>query len=130
MKIEWRDSFKIGDDEIDAQHQYLFELTNKLVVTDDVAALKLLVMQLYRHSREHFEYEEALMHKLQFPDCKAHTDYHNRLLSRLNDISAAIGKGEVDKRAIQILMRDWAMRHVPHDDLPLAAYVAAQGKKT
>ncbi len=126
MKIEWNDSYKIGDTTVDTQHQHLFELTNDLISTDEIPALKLFIMKLYQHTREHFEAEEALMRKLNFPACTQHTEYHNRLLARLNEISAAIGRGQVDKPAIHTLMTDWALRHVQHDDGMLAAYIASE----
>jgi hemerythrin len=126
MKIDWNDSYKIGDATIDAQHQHLFELINKLLAAEELGAIKVIMMQLYKHTREHFAHEEALMRKLKFPDYQGHTGNHNQLLARLNQLSAAIGKGVVDKPAIQTLMTDWALRHVPYDDGLLTAYVTAQ----
>lgn len=127
MKVEWKDSYKIGNAEIDQQHQELFTLINALLLPQDDAALKSLIMKLYRHTREHFEAEEALMGKLKFADCKVHTDYHNRLLERLNQISSGVGKGRLDQAAFHALMHDWAMRHVVVDDAPLARCIAEQG---
>jgi hemerythrin-like metal-binding protein len=126
MKIDWNDNYKIGDETIDAEHQHLFELINKLLLAEELGTFKLIVMQLYKHTREHFESEEALMRKLKFPDCAAHTENHNQMLKRLNELSAVIGKGVVDKSAIQALMTDWALRHVPQDDGLLADYVKNQ----
>jgi len=124
MTIEWKAAYKIGQDDIDAQHQHLFELTNALMATDDVPTLRKLVMQLYKHTREHFELEEALMRKHNFPGTGDHTNYHNSLLTRLNAISLDVGKDQVDKPAIEKLMTDWALQHTQHDDAMIAAYIA------
>jgi hemerythrin len=129
MKIEWNDGYKIGQDDIDAQHQHLFELTNAVVAAaddDDVPALRKLFMALYQHTREHFELEEALMRKHNFPGTVARTGYHNRLLTRLNALSQDVGQGQVDKPAIEQLMGDWALCHIPQDDALIAAFIAGK----
>lgn len=123
MTLEWKDSYKIGYPGIDAQHQHLFELTNALLATDDVPTLQRLVMELYKHTREHFEAEEALMRQCKFPDVAAHTNYHNELLRRLNDVSQQLGQGVFDRPALALLMSDWAQRHIPHDDAPIAQFI-------
>lgn len=126
MSIDWLDSYKIGDSEIDRQHQELFELTNQVIATDDIAALKPLIMKLYHHTREHFELEEGLMRKVEYPQRSNHIQYHNRLLDRLNQISLGIGQGHADKPALEKLMSDWALRHIREDDARIATYVAAR----
>lgn len=126
MTIEWKEAYKIGQDDIDAQHQHLFELTNALMATDDVPTLRKLIMALYKHTREHFEFEEGLMRKHNFPGTLEHIGYHNSLLTRLNAISQDVGKGLVDKSAIEQLMSDWVLRHTQHDDALIAAYIAGK----
>ena len=126
MSIEWKDAYKIGHAGVDAQHQYLFELTHALMAAEDVPTLRKTLMQLYKHTREHFELEEALMRQLNFPDTRTHTDSHNRLLTRLNVISEEVGQGQLNKPAVDALMTDWALRHIPHDDALLAAFIAQQ----
>ncbi len=124
MTIEWKEAFKIGQDDIDKQHQDLFALTNALIAADDVPTLRQLLMQLYKHTREHFELEEALMRKHNFPGTGDHTNYHNSPLTRLNAISQDVGKGQVDPSAIETLMSDRALQHTQHDDALIAAYIA------
>jgi len=126
MSIEWKEAYKIGRPDIDTQHQHLFELTRALMATDDLPTLRGLLMQLYKHTREHFELEEALMRKLNFPDTSAHTDGHNHLLSRLNVVCQEVGQGQVNKSAVDALMSDWALRHVAHDDAQLNVFIARQ----
>lgn len=123
MGIEWKDEYKIGQTEIDLQHQHLFELTNALLEETDVAKLPTLIMQLYKHTREHFEQEERLMRQLNFPQLHAHVHDHSHLLGKLNAISQEIGLGVFNKPALVQLMSDWALRHIPQDDAALAAFM-------
>ena len=126
MRIEWSDNYKTGDDAEDAQHRHLFHLANQLVMAEDIAAIKPLAMQLYQHTRAHFALEEAHMRQANFPELAAHADSHNRLLGRLNVISQGIGQGKVDKSALADLLTDWAMFHIPHDDVRFATFLASQ----
>lgn len=123
MKIEWNESYLIGEPDIDRQHQHLFELTNQLIANNDPETLRQLVMQLYKHTREHFELEEALMRILKVPDYKVHIEYHNQLLDRLNLISADIGKGQDHKAELVGLMTRWALDHIPESDALLTRYI-------
>ncbi|MBB1075028.1 hemerythrin domain-containing protein [Rhodoferax sp. 4810] len=123
MSIEWKDSYKLGDDKLDAQHQHLFDLAKKMLAAEDPAALKLLAQELYRHTRIHFEDEESLMRQRQYPGLASHIESHNRLLGRLSNLSQAIGQGTVDKAALDALMTDWAMFHIPLDDARFEAFM-------
>jgi hemerythrin len=126
MSIEWKDSYKIGDAEVDAQHQYLFELTNELMAVDSMKDLRALMMLLYKHTREHFEHEEALMRKVAYPEVDEHVQHHNKLLDRLNLLSMDVGKGHMSKPAIEALMTEWALRHVTHDDAQFSQFLASR----
>ncbi len=123
MSVEWKDSYKIGDAEIDAQHQYLFGLINKLIAANNVTDIRALMMLMYKHTREHFVLEEGLMKKRGIPGLDAHIEQHNVILGRLNELSMDVGKGFMNKRAIADLMTDWAMRHVVLEDGALALAV-------
>jgi hemerythrin len=124
MSIEWQDAYKVGYADIDAQHQHLFDLTNDLMAAEDLPTLRWLIMQLYKHTREHFELEEGLMRKLNYPGASAHTGYHDSLLIRLNALSQQVGQGEFNKPVVEKLMTDWALRHIPNDDSVFANFMA------
>ena len=123
MSIEWKDSYKLGDDKLDAQHQHLFDLAKKMLAADDLAVIRPLAQELYKHTRVHFEDEEGLMRQHNYPGLEAHIASHNRLLARLNTVSQEIGKGSVDKAALDGLMTDWAMFHIPLDDARFEAFL-------
>ncbi len=126
MGIEWKDAYKIGQTDIDEQHQRLFELSNAVSAATDQPTVRQLLMQLYKHTREHFELEEALMREFNYPDSNAHISSHNSLLARLNDVSQDVGQGKVDTAAIEKLMTDWALGHILKDDVKIADFVRQQ----
>jgi hemerythrin len=124
MKLEWKDSYKVGDATIDAEHVLAFKLANQFIAATDQSEQTAVAMQLYKHTREHFTHEESLMHQVHFPGVKAHTEGHNLLIARLNVISKSIAQGDVNKQALIALMNDWAMLHIVKDDAQLAAHLA------
>jgi len=126
MKLEWNDSYKVGDATIDAEHQQAFELANRFIAAKDQAEQTSIAMQLYKHTREHFTREEALMREVNFPDVKAHTERHNQLIGRLNVISKSIAMDDLNKEALIALMTDWAMFHIVKDDAQFASYLERQ----
>jgi hemerythrin len=124
MTLEWKEAYALGHPEIDAQHKELFDLISQVAAVQTPDQLKPVLMQLYKHTREHFELEEGLMRQAGFPGLTAHAGYHNALLTRLNTISQDVGKGLVDQAALSTLMNDWALRHTQFDDADAADYIA------
>ncbi len=125
MSVEWSDSYKIGDETVDAAQKQLFELTNDFLASDDLMVLRPIIVALCKQVRVHFEQEEALMRRLNFPGIDAHIEQHQALLTRLLGRSMDVGKGYMNKPAIAALMRDWAEHHVPEEDAVFAAFLAA-----
>ncbi len=125
MTIEWKDSYLLGEAEIDAQHRHAFELANEFMAASDKTELSHCAMQLYQHVREHFKHEESLMRELKFPEYAAHVQWHNDFISRLNDVSASISQNSLQQDDVKTLMTDWALQHIAQYDARLASYIAA-----
>jgi hemerythrin len=126
MTIEWKDSYRIGDKAIDRQHQELFELANAMFVAGDQAALRLCAIKLFKHVREHFADEEALMKMVGFPGYQDHVEAHNTTLRKLGDVSHAIGRNAMDPATVAEFLTDWGLNHIPNDDAQVAAFIKAQ----
>lgn len=124
MSLEWLESYKIGNTEIDASQKALFELTNQIADSDDWMALRPMIVSLFKQMEQQFELEEALMTKVAYPGALAHAEDHLHLLTRLRDRSMDVGKGHMNKKAIVGVMTDWAHRHVANLDAELAQYLA------
>lgn len=123
MNIEWKDSYCVGEEVIDREHQELFALANAVHIARDQAALRLCAMQLYKHVREHFSHEEELMKKIGFPATREHIASHFAMVSRLNGLSAGIGRNQIDTEAVTRFMNEWALHHIPTEDAQFAAYI-------
>ena len=121
--LQWKDSYLIGDAQIDAQHRHFFELADAFVAAEGRAALTTCAMAIYKHTREHFGHEEALMRQVNFPGRQQHVEWHNRMIGRLNALSLAIQADRVNKQDLMDLTEDWALNHIPVHDAQLSAYL-------
>ena len=61
MTIEWKDSYKIGNTAIDAQHKVWFARINSFLEATDRKSLQYCEVMMNQYTREHLKYEEQLM---------------------------------------------------------------------
>lgn len=123
MTIEWNDSYDIGDVQINHQHRRLFVLANHVLRATEKAELLDCVVRLFQYIEEHFAYEEALMRKVNFPMLGEHVQSHQELIARLESLSGQDLADAAYKAALETLVRDWALGHIPHEDAKLAEYL-------
>jgi len=126
MNIEWKDSYCIGHDRIDLQHQQLFALGNAVFAATAQPDYRLAAMQLYSYTRSHFADEEALMRSINYPSYPNHVQMHTAMISRLNAISESIGKNEFRNTEINAFLNEWLLKHIVHHDTQIAAYIQAR----
>jgi len=119
----WHDHYKTDDAMVDAQHQYLFELANLIVETNDENEITRLLMLFYQHLREHFQAEENLMKQLSYPDYPTHVASHNEMLDRLNEISEIIQSRQWKIADIQIFVNRFVLVHILEKDIPLGDFL-------
>lgn len=119
---KWKESYKIGHDQIDAQHQELFEIANEAFheVPDSQRdnKNKEVMKKLYHYMKEHFKDEEAFMSEINYPELDKHKELHkeiindcNELLQDINDMDAEVFEKELAKTIDRHLIK-----HVIEDD--------------
>lgn len=126
MTIRWKEVYKIGHEQIDAEHQALFELVNRFLDANDSGSLTLSAMGMFKHTREHFTHEEDLMRALGYPGIRDHVKQHNDLLSRLNRIAESIANDTLDKPELEAFLSHWLLNHIGSADAELAGYIRLQ----
>jgi hemerythrin len=124
MNIQWNDTYKIGNAEIDDQHRQLFNRINLFLKATDKAGLLVGAMDMYRYTREHFSLEENLMQAINYPDRAAHIQQHNQLISRLNEVSRDIANETLNMMALKTFLTDWLLGHIRVSDAKLATYAS------
>jgi hemerythrin len=123
MRIEWDARYNIADEQINRQHQYLFQLANRFLAADTKSELLDCAQCLFEYTQSHFAYEEALMLEHHFPEYDQHVISHQHLIDRLAALRGHISGDSLDKLELKNFMGHWALFHIPEADARLADYL-------
>ncbi len=123
MAIEWQDSFNLGHLEIDAQHQKLFQLVNRLLAATDKSNLTEAFAKLFQYTQAHFAHEESIMLEIGYPHIRAHLEQHSTLLSKLAHVEKFIANYTFDMVNFKPFLLAWMLNHIQTLDAQLVNYV-------
>lgn len=129
MSLEWNDSYKVGHDEIDTQHQRLLCLVNDFLAAKNKVGLTVCAMALFKYTYEHLAYEESLMNKWQYPETADHLAQHNHLISLLDDVVQSLPRDTFRIDDLKAFLSDWLLIHIMTSDQQLAVYLTFGGEK-
>jgi hemerythrin len=130
MPVPWTDALKLGDTEIDTQHEELFRRVNLLLEMTDTIDLTKCVISLFRHTREHFSYEEDVMRRSRYPEILPHLIEHNELLTQLNKVAESIANETFARNDWQAFFQAWLINHIEVLDRTLLRYISAEAVTT
>lgn len=115
----WTDELLTGIDEIDRQHQVLFDCIARLehAVTGEErwSAVHFALEEVSEFSRIHFAVEEALMRLHDYPDFDAHIDEHRAFVVELNTLKEKSIRTDVGDEMVAFLKK-WLARHIHEID--------------
>ena len=107
---------------MDAKHDEFLELLEKIQNASKDQFLPLF-HEIIEHTKEHFAYEEVLMHKYEFYAKQEHIDEHTSLLAEMNYFyekaqkMAMFGRSYIDEYAYEKFKR-----HILNIDSQLAMF--------
>jgi hemerythrin len=139
--INLRDEWLLGIDALDDQHRVLSDGLNQLVQAcheysesengdkeQQRIVLGKLIDALYKGTREHFEFEEAMMKKEAYPGYASHAREHAMLLAELKSTIAdrlESGRYYIDPDVFKAL-KSWFIVHLTHSDRDFAHFIAVK----
>ncbi len=129
------DKYKTGHETVDEQHAYLFAILfslNKLIKegsknerTLEKEILELLAL-LQGYTRNHFQYEERMMEKVEYPERDKHKNIHHQFVMKMGELQTkALEKKETMKALLQEMadyVREWYLKHVLDEDKMLVTF--------
>jgi len=126
--VRLEDHLKLNIPEIDAQHETLISLINRLhdamLQEAGKAALDGLLSELLGYTRSHCSYEEQLMLQYAYPGYETHKSEHNGLIQRLVDLIEQYQNGELlFSFAVMLELKGWATVHIENSDKLLGAFL-------
>lgn len=116
VSFSWDEKYSVGNEEIDGQHKYMFELANFLPESIEDGSVKKTVMALYKYILKHFSAEEAMMKNEGFPNAEMHMNMHNDLITKLNEITSVPFKDDENLLKFKKFVYDWVIEHIMHQD--------------
>lgn len=122
VMIVWDEQYRLGCEELDAQHRYLFEVASRTTRAES-ADLMDLFKELYRYTQEHFHKEESHMEQHGYPQLEAHRHKHQMLKRDLNLLRQRFLKNpEAHGDVIDFVMA-WVTQHIQVHDAHYATYL-------
>ena len=128
MPIPWDGSLAVGDPHIDADHERLISIYNRLSSAvecgEGCQIIDQIFIELAEYAMSHFEREERVMIRYHFHGYEAHKAAHDELLQRL---SAVIDRSSSDRdRAVKEtvdFLHEWVVDHIMSCDQELASFL-------
>lgn len=123
--IPWPGELLTGHPMIDADHEHLVGIVNRLADAvarddsdDDVGTT---LCELADYTREHFEREEHYMERIRHPDAEGHKLNHGDILSALSRVALDYELGHAVRADLLALLAHWITDHIMRYDKRLAA---------
>lgn len=128
--IKWDDSYSIGVDEIDEQHQELFRRINDLIMASKSNTGKDEIKEtldfLADYTVKHFADEEELQKEYDYPDYETHKDIHEKFVQDVVDFQKKIDEEGMNSVTLMKFNRkatEWLVNHVKGIDQEVGAHI-------
>ena len=127
--LHWRPYMSVGVAELDADHQVLINLLNKLhyrlFAGDEPGEIANVLEDLAGYAEVHFAREESLMRRAGYPDSDRHAAQHRALSEALEGYRKQYNEDRehFDEAAFYDFVSDWLLIHVLEDDAKLKPYL-------
>lgn len=122
-KIEWNDSYSVGDDELDKQHERLIAIINELIGKVDSECQQENFMQelldMVTYSEDHFTFEEMKLSSVDYPDIESQIKDHRQYRS---EVARIIESETKDFGQIMRFIIEWWMEHILVEDMKYKSY--------
>lgn len=123
--LQWKESYSIGVDLIDAQHKHLFNLGNSVLdlmkndsSLDKSEQIIQLIDDLLQYTKFHFLSEESYMLKIDFPLYESHKKEHDAFIQKITDINLATISSNQYKHIQDLVtfLLNWIVIHIFEKD--------------
>ena len=134
--IEWNDSYKLGEESVDAQHRRLFELLNDLVDScypeNEVEQVRETLDFLVNYTVQHFTDEEVLQIACGYPDYKRHVKLHEEFKKTVGELVREFnetGSTEELRSNLNRTVVRWLVNHIYGEDKKIGVHITESGYK-
>jgi len=130
----WLEEYSVGIEAIDNDHKKLLNLINHLQAAvhyhTDKAFEKEALDELIDYTRFHFEREEELMKKHDFPEFEEHKRQHAEMVKEVEAFVAEYeAKGTDALEDVADYLKSWLINHINGTDQKYAPFLTSKGEK-
>ncbi len=122
--IEWDETFSVGNNNIDEQHQKLISIINdfqKKIVANpekEVEILQETLDHLFDYVQYHFDLEEDLLSGIHYSHLESHIAQHQEIRDHLQNMKIRfINKQMVLTLEMVIFLQEWLVEHILGTDM-------------
>lgn len=127
--VQWNDRYLTGVKEIDAQHKYFVTLVNELhakVQQHQIEEIKaVLAPKLVDYVRKHFNDEERIMRRHNYPGLQEQIKAHQEILRNVEAIVSSDAEAFPMAMKLMRLTTKWFLDHVLEYDLRLGKFLTS-----
>lgn len=132
--MNWNDTFSVNIAEVDAQHKKLLGLLNELFDAMKVGKGREVVgkvlTDLIDYTVYHFDTEEKLFKRYNYPDYLPHKKEHDELTKRATALKTDFDKGkQVVTIEVMNFLKDWLNVHILQVDKKFGPFLNSKGVK-
>lgn len=124
--MQWKKSFAIGIDTIDAQHKKIFEhllaIENAIAKRDPWHILRFLIEQLSDYMKFHLAVEEAMLEIIKFPGREEHLQAHAGIVDQMRELERGLKDHDSPDTLVKFF-ENWFLRHVLEADREYLRYI-------
>jgi hemerythrin-like metal-binding protein len=132
MLLAWDENFSVNIKELDDQHKIWIGLMNNLYDAINIGkgeqALNIIIDEVIRYTVYHFEYEERLLKKYNYPDEPLHKKIHDEYALKVRELKNILDKGGVVKSTVLLeQMKNWLVNHIIGSDKQYSGFLNSKG---
>ncbi len=132
--IQWNASYSVKNEEMDRQHQRLFDLINKLNEAmgegKGKETLPVVFDSLVKYTQTHFTAEEALLQKHNYPELATQKRQHMELVRQISDLQKQYQAGDFSSSLkTSEFLKKWLIEHIQGTDQKYGGFLNQKGIK-
>jgi len=129
--IDWSPQLDVGIEEINRQHKRLIYIANELyrlkLRSGDAHSVQRLVESLINYTATHFNYEELLMERHNYPDLANHKLKHKALVEDVMRFKRRVDNHEDVIDELLEFVKAWLMNHIMKSDMAYKKDLQSKG---
>lgn len=130
MAIKWSEKYRIGIDQIDEEHQEIFEEFEKLYVLMRVGAghsfYNEVLEFLNDYIETHLKHEEDYQLSIDYPDYELHKASHDEFRNNVIQLKEDHRMKKItnaDLITLNSFLQTWLVKHILVEDMKIAAFL-------